>query len=96
MTPCAKAPYPSHAKALESLAIIVEKWGSKPRNKMPKRAYPCDISGRTAWHLTSRKYGKRKPPWDRDPNWQRPNASTLAASPLPQRPSTAARHHRAH
>jgi hypothetical protein len=74
MTPCQKAPYPTQAAAREALAKIIEKWGNKAATKMPHRVYPCDRC--TAWHTTSKRSGKRKPPWDRDPNWTRPDASS--------------------
>jgi hypothetical protein len=71
---CTKAPYPNQAAAHEALTSIIEKWGEKPRTKMPVRIYPCDRNGCLAWHTTSKKV-KRKPPWDKDPNWQRPDSS---------------------
>jgi epoxyqueuosine reductase QueG len=71
VTDCAKAPYPTQAQARAALARIIEKWGEKPRPKMPVRVYPCDRC--PAWHTTSKRV-KRKPPWDKDPNWERPNA----------------------
>jgi len=38
-------------------------------NKVPHRVYPCDRCD--GWHLTRKRSGKRKPAWDKNPDWTR-------------------------
>jgi hypothetical protein len=65
---CSKHPYPDQAAARQSLEHVRAK--AKPEARVPVRVYPCDVCDR--WHLTSKRSGRRVPPWDRDPNWVRP------------------------
>ena len=64
---CTKAVYIDQAAARAGLASLMIK---RPINSQ-MRVYPCDIC--PAWHLTSKKVGRKKPPWDRDPDWTRPD-----------------------
>jgi hypothetical protein len=63
---CTKAVYVDQASARAGLDSLMTK---RPTNSQ-MRVYPCDIC--PAWHLTSKKVGRKKPAWDKDPNWARP------------------------
>ena len=65
---CRKAFYVTQAEAREALAKIRE--GHTGARKPPVRVYPCDTCD--GWHTTSKRNVGRTPPWDKDPNWQRP------------------------
>ena len=66
---CAKNSYPDQASARLGLSHVLRK--GKFKGKAPCRVYPCDMCD--GWHLTAKKsYGRKPPPWDLDPNWQRP------------------------
>ena len=65
---CSKVGFPDQASARERLAGWQKK--AKPGEKVPHRVYPCEVCD--AWHLTTKVSGGRLPPWDRDPNWVRP------------------------
>lgn len=67
---CAKASYVSQEEAREALAKIRE--SAKGPRKPPVRVYPCDTCD--GWHTTSKPNKGRTPPWDKDPDWQRPAA----------------------
>ncbi len=67
-TGCTKNFYPSQQEAREALSRILAK--ARP-GKLPFRVYPCNFC--PGWHTTSKPWlGKKKPPWDRDPDWKRP------------------------
>lgn len=66
--PCTKNSYPDQASARLALARIREKRAGEPR--LPVRVYPCDQC--PGWHVTAKRNVGKTPPWDRDPNWQRP------------------------
>jgi len=71
MSGCSKAPYLDQASARLALAAIREKASRKGRTgKLPVRVYPCDACD--AWHLTAKPVKGRTPPWDVNPDWQRP------------------------
>lgn len=67
METCGKNGYPDQASARVALAAI----RASNAGKVPVRVYPCDRCD--AWHLTSKKVSGKKPPWDRNPDWERPN-----------------------
>lgn len=70
---CAKTPYRTQAAARQALG----QWkAARPEDpNVPHRVYPCDRCD--GWHLTRKNSGRRLPPWDRNPQWERP-ASELA------------------
>ena len=70
---CTKTPYRTQAAARQALAH----WkAARPDDPdVPHRVYPCDRCD--GWHLTRKNSGRRLPPWDRNPQWERP-ASELA------------------
>ena len=70
---CTKTPYRTQAAARQAL----EKWkAARPGDpNVPHRVYPCDRCD--GWHLTRKNSGRRVPPWDKNPEWERP-ASELA------------------
>jgi len=70
---CTKTPYRTQAVARDALA----QWkAARPEDpNVPHRVYPCDRCD--GWHLTRKNSGRRVPPWDRNPHWERP-ASELA------------------
>lgn len=67
---CTKNAYPDQVSARAALQTIL-KQAPVDSSKLPKRVYPCDICD--GWHLTAKRNRGKKPPWDRDPNWTRPN-----------------------
>ncbi len=74
MRTCNKAFYVDQATARLALTKIGEKAAKKgtpgPR---PVRVYPCDVCD--GWHLTAKRVQGRPPPWDRDPQWVRPDGT---------------------
>jgi hypothetical protein len=68
MPECRKVPFVDQAMARSRLEGWRKK--AKPGEKVPHRIYPCDIC--SAWHLTAKNSGRKVPPWDKDPNWVRP------------------------
>lgn len=69
---CDKAFHADQAAARLALASIHEKATTKGKPaRLPVRVYPCDVCD--GWHLTAKPVKGRKPPWDRDPAWVRPN-----------------------
>lgn len=75
MRTCEKAFYLDQAAARIALARIREKAARKGRaGVLPVRVYPCDVCD--GWHLTAKAAAQgRKPAWDRDPDWVRPNGT---------------------
>ena len=71
---CEKAFYLTQAEAREALANIRAKHAGD--RKPPVRVYPCDTCD--GWHTTSKPNKGRTPPWDKDPNWQRPESAGQA------------------
>jgi hypothetical protein len=65
---CTKKYYADQASARLVLENVLKK--AKPAAKKPKRVYPCDVCD--GWHLTAKGVSGKKPPWDVDPNWERP------------------------
>lgn len=74
MRTCEKAFYEDQAAARHALSTIGEK-AAKPGKsaRRPVRVYPCDVCD--GWHLTSKGVKGRKPAWDRDPDWIRPEGT---------------------
>lgn len=71
---CDKAFYVDQAAAHLALASIHEKAAKRgKRTPLPVRTYPCDVCD--GWHLTSKTVKGRKPPWDRIPDWARPEGT---------------------
>lgn len=70
---CTKTPFRTQAAARQALA----EWkAARPEDPhVPHRVYPCDRCD--GWHLTRKSSGRRVPPWDKNPEWERP-ASALA------------------
>jgi hypothetical protein len=64
---CTKHCYPNQAVARLAMQSIQAKARISMR---PMRVYPCDRC--EWWHLTSKRLSGKVPPWDRDPNWTRP------------------------
>lgn len=74
MRTCEKAFYLDQAAARIALAGIREKAARKGRpGALPVRVYPCDVCD--GWHLTAKVAKGRKPAWDTDPDWVRPNGT---------------------
>jgi len=71
MDDCSKMPYPDQASAKTALQHILGKDRGEG-SKLPKRVYPCGTCD--GWHLTAKSLSGKTPPWDRDPNWVRPNS----------------------
>ncbi|MDW4572671.1 hypothetical protein R8Z57_07760 [Microbacterium sp. M3] len=74
---CTKTPYRTQAAARQALA----QWKSaRPDDpKVPRRVYPCDVCD--GWHLTRKQSGRRVPPWDKNPQWQRPAGQLAKLQP---------------
>lgn len=74
---CAKTPYRTQVAARKALA----RWRAvRPDDpNLPHRVYPCDRCDR--WHLTSKNSGRRLPPWDRNPQWERPSSELAKLQP---------------
>jgi len=64
---CAKNAFRTQTEARDAL----NRWqkADPTGEKVPHRVYPCDR--RDAWHLTRKRSGKRKPVWDKNPDWTR-------------------------
>lgn len=64
---CTKNAFRTQAEAREALS----RWqkAEKADVNLPHRVYPCDRCD--AWHLTRKQSGKRKPAWDKNPDWTR-------------------------
>lgn len=84
MTRCTKNYYRDQAAARRGLAVVQTK--AKPGAKVPHRVYPCDICD--GWHLTGKRSGRRLPPWDSDPNWERPSLEGLERRGRPAKRAT--------
>ena len=75
MRTCDKAFYVDQVAARRALSSIHEKAAKKARPvRLPVRVYPCDVCD--GWHLTARPVKGRKPPWDSDLGWVRPEGTT--------------------
>ena len=71
---CEKAFHADQAAARLALTSILEKAARKGKSgPLPVRVYPCDVCD--GWHLTTKPIRGREPPWDRDPNWLRPEGT---------------------
>jgi len=71
---CDKAFYVDQASARVALSSIREKAAKKGKQgRVPVRVYPCDVCD--GWHLTAKPVDGRMLPWDRDPDWIRPNGT---------------------
>ena len=71
---CDKAFYGDQAAARHALSSIHEKAAKKGKPaRLPVRVYPCDVCD--GWHLTAKPVQGRKAPWDRDPDWVRPDGT---------------------
>ena len=68
MPECQKVPFADQAMA----RLRLEEWGKRAKlgEEVPHRVYPCDVC--SAWHLTGKRSGRKVPPWNKDPNWTRP------------------------
>jgi hypothetical protein len=69
---CTKQAYPTLAAAQAALAKHGDKYQTTGKKRL--RPYPCDRC--TAWHLTHKYSGKKVPPWEKNPNWTRPDIAT--------------------
>jgi hypothetical protein len=71
---CDKAFYTDQPAARLALANIREKAARKGKSaRLPVRVYPCDVCD--GWHVTAKPVQGRRPPWDIDLEWVRPNGT---------------------
>lgn len=74
MRTCDKAFYVDQSTARLAMASIHERAAKKNKAvRVPVRVYPCDVCD--GWHLTAKPVQGKTPPWDREPDWVRPNGT---------------------